>query len=259
MPIDVTQVLAALDHERRHLVRRGEIAEIAGPVVRVRGADHSWHSVVWSSLTPDTTDAAILDQIEHHRRLGVSFEWKVYSHDAPADLRDRLGAAGLTAGPQEAVMVYDLSAGRLPQIEPAIRVRRVQTPEDVATFRSIAEAIFRKDYAFTAGQLRDAIAAGSTEHRGYIAYAADGAPAGIGRLYTHDRSLFGGLYGGGTVEACRRTGVYRAMIAARAADAIASGARYLIVDALPTSRPILQRLGFTHVSDTWPFDWQPKS
>ncbi len=37
-----------------------------------------------------------------------------------------------------------------------------------------------------------------------------------------------------------------------ARDAITMGAKYLIVDALPTSRPTLKRMGFVHVSDTWP-------
>jgi hypothetical protein len=30
------------------------------------------------------------------------------------------------------------------------------------------------------------------------------------------------------------------------------GVRYLMVDALPTSQPILARLGFVEVAQTWP-------
>jgi len=37
----------------------------------------------------------------------------------------------------------------------------------------------------------------------------------------------------------------------------ASGAKYLLVDALPTSRPILERLGFQHLTDTWACEWTP--
>ncbi len=39
-------------------------------------------------------------------------------------------------------------------------------------------------------------------------------------------------------------GVYRALVAARAAEARRRGVRYLTVDARETSRPILERLGF---------------
>jgi hypothetical protein len=35
------------------------------------------------------------------------------------------------------------------------------------------------------------------------------------------------------------------------------GARGLVADALPTSRPILERLGFVHLTNTWPCDWSP--
>ena len=99
------------------------------------------------------------------------------------------------------------------------------------------------------------VAAGSTQHRGYIVYARDEAVS-VGRLYTHPQSAFAGLYGGGTLKSYRGQGFYRALVAARARDAVALGARYLQVDALPTSRPILERLGFERVTDTWPCDWR---
>jgi hypothetical protein len=99
--------------------------------------------------------------------------------------------------------------------------------------------------------LADSLARGSTDHIAYVAYLGDEAVR-VGRLYTHKSSHFAGLYGGGTREAFRGRGVYRAVVAARARDAIELGARYLQVDALPTSRPILERLGFAWLTDTWP-------
>jgi len=47
-------------------------------------------------------------------------------------------------------------------------------------------------------------------------------------------------------------------LAARARDAIALGAKFLLVDALPTSRPILERLGFEQLAQTWPCEWTPE-
>ena len=63
---------------------------------------------------------------------------------------------------------------------------------------------------------------------------------------------FAGLYGGSTVPEYQGRGVYRALVAARAAEARRWGHRYLTVDARESSRPILQRLGFqplTSISD----------
>ena len=86
---------------------------------------------------------------------------------------------------------------------------------------------------------------------GYLCF--DGAiPVSIGRLYTHAYSAFGGLYGGGTLPDYRRSGFYRSLTAQRGRDARAMGARFLIDDALPTSCPILKRLGFVEISRTWP-------
>jgi hypothetical protein len=122
--------------------------------------------------------------------------------------------------------------------------------------RDVAHRIFGKDYSFTADELAAALATGSTQHRAYIACAGD-EPVSIGRLYTHPDSAFGALYGGGTLSSHRGRGFYRALVAARGRDAIAAGARYLLVGALPTSLAILRRLGFEWLTDTWPCRWQP--
>jgi hypothetical protein len=248
----VRDVLARLNLERRVLARDGEMLEILPDVTRLSSADGSRQGVIFSILTDGTADEVIGREVARFRRLGVAFEWKAYAHDAPADLVDRLRQHGLSIGECEAVLVYDLSvmptwAGEAGDV----RVERVDRPEQVNDFRAVAEAVFAKDYSFTAGELLQALRSGSTQHRGYVAYAGD-RPVSIGRLYTHPDSHFGGLYGGGTLKRHRGRGFYRAVVAARARDALAAGARYLIVDALPTSRPVLERMGFEMVTQTWP-------
>ena len=68
---------------------------------------------------------------------------------------------------------------------------------------------------------------------------------------------FAGLWGGGTVEGWRGRGIYRALVAHRARAAVARGYRYLQVDAMATSRPILERLGFEPMTTTQPHVYQP--
>ena len=246
-----------LDAERRTLCRDGEILEVLPTVTRLRPADGAYHCVVYSALSPDSADAAIAEQVLHYRGLGAAFEWKVYSHDQPPDLLDRLLRQGFVVGPREAVLVFDLNdAPPWMHERPACDVVRVERREQVAEFRRAAEEIFGKDYGLTSGQLERAIDAGSTQHLAYIAMV-DGGAASIGRLYTHPDSAFGGLYGGGTRAAYRGRGLYRALVAERARDALQMGAHYLVVDALPTSRPILERLGFVPLADTWPCEWSP--
>ena len=128
---------------------------------------------------------------------------------------------------------------------------RIESLDQVQMFREIAERVFNCDYSTTAHDLSNAIRSGSTDHLGYIAFDDD-IPAAIGRLYTRCKSMFGGLYGGGTIAAHRKRGLYRALVSTRTRDAVHFGARYMLVDALPTSRPILESLGFLHLTNTWP-------
>jgi len=245
-------ILQRLDAERRSLAREGESLEVLPHVTRVSRTDRMGHYITFSSLTEANVDAVIAEQVAHYRAIDADMEWKVYGHDIPGDLTARLASHGFVVGPHEAVMVLDLHTwpgwvnGSL-----AHPVLRVSSATQVALFRAAAEDIFEKDYQLTEGDIARALASGSTEHLAYIGVEGDRAVS-IGRLYTHRDSAFGGLYGGATRPTHRGQGWYRAVVAARARDAQVLGARYLMVDALPTSRPILQRLGFEHVTDTWP-------
>lgn len=254
--MDVDAIRTLLDAERRTLARDGEVIQVLPSLTRLRPSDGAYHTIIFSKLNADTADAVIEEQVGHYRALGVGFEWKVYGHDRPGDLVQRLVRQGFTAGPKEAVLVLDLRDPPQWAREWAVHVIRIDRLDQVPLFRDAAEEIFGKDYGVTSGQLERAIRAGSTQHRAYVAMV-DGVAAGIGRLYTHPGSAFGGLYGGGTRAAFRGRGLYRAVVAVRARDAAELGARFLIVDALPTSRPILERLGFVHVADTWPCEWKP--
>ncbi len=76
-----------------------------------------------------------------------------------------------------------------------------------------------------------------------VAYA-DGGPVSAGRLQMPEGRVFASMWGGGTVPSHRGRGIYRALVAERAAEARRRGYRYLTVDARASSRPILERLGF---------------
>jgi hypothetical protein len=247
----VNPILKCLDEERRRLAMDGDVVEILPDITRRRGVNGLWHNISYSSLMAENADRIIAGEIEHHRQLGVEFEWKLYAHDQPSDMLDRLARHGFQIGACEAVLVHEVNQWNVEH-----RVCAVETLEQIGIFRGVASEVFKKDFSLTAGELAQGIKSRLTQHRGYVAYIGD-EPVGVGRLYTHPKSLFGRLYGGGVRTAYRSRGVYRALVAARARDAMAFGAKYLIVDALPTSRPILERLGFERVSETWPCVWKP--
>jgi hypothetical protein len=251
--LNSSDVLSRLDAERRSLLREGETLEQLQNVTRIHSNDDTYHLIMYAKLSSTNADGIIAEQTKYYRQKRIGFEWKVYGHDEPADLLQRLERHGFRVGALEAVMIYDLTE-RADWMSDQLQTRtvvRVDRGDLVQDFRRVAEAVFQEVHEFTANQLVAGIATGSRQHCGYVAYSGLD-PVSIGRLYTHHESQFGGLFGGGTLATHRGSGFYRAVVGARARDAKATGAHYLIVDALPTSRPILERLGFQHITDTWP-------
>jgi GNAT superfamily N-acetyltransferase len=91
---------------------------------------------------------------------------------------------------------------------------------------------------------------------GYVSiYLAlvDGRPASTAWSFYPPGSRFVGLFGGTTLEAYRGRGLYTALLAARAQEAIRRGRQFLHVDAGEMSRPILQRQGFSLLTETTPY------
>src|SRR5207247_8964470 len=85
-----------------------------------------------------------------------------------------------------------------------------------------------------------------------VVAVVDGKAVSGGRVDLEDGTEFAGLFGGVTLPDYRGRGLYRATVAKRAELAREGGYRWLYSDALPTSRPLLQRLGFGAVPPTPP-------
>lgn len=227
-------------------------------VLRAEGA---YNYVGWWSLREDQVEAAVQREAAYFRGLGQDAEWKVFSHDRPAGLEAHLAAAGFVADETETFLVFDLATGGLAGATvPGVEVRRAKDEAGLADYVTANSAAFgRSDHRFQqvevlAPRLKD----GSLAI--YVAYA-DGKPICSGRLELMPDRAFAGLYGGGTDPGWRGRGVYRAVVAARAAEARARGICYLTVDALETSRPILERLGFQSLAQVtgWVLPGKPRT
>jgi hypothetical protein len=251
-------VLALLDGERRTLFMRGVQGELLPELTRVHGTDADWHQIAFSALSEQNADRVIAEQVAHYQALARRVEWTVYAHDGPADLLQRLERQGFSIGPREAVMVLD-TARRPAWVDapPTHHVVAIDDAQQLRLYAALAREIHGDDRSPLIRELEARLAERSREHVAYLAFD-HGVPASIGRLYTDPRSAFGGLYGGSTLEAHRGRGLYRATLARRVADALRDGARYVRVDALPTSQPILKRLGFEELTQAWPCTLDPR-
>ncbi|MFE9421439.1 GNAT family N-acetyltransferase [Kitasatospora sp. NPDC006697] len=258
--MDNEAVLARYDQELRREAESdgpGAVVERTGSVVRQDGGELGWSAVLWSGLDEAGADAAIAEQVRWFAAQGREFEWKHYSHDRPADLPERLLAAGFTAEPSETLMVAE-AAGQTAEVALPDGVR-LRTATDEEGVRQLSE-VHRAAFGEHADRFEAQLLAQLAESPGTLTVVlamAGGRAVGGARMETLPGVSFAGLWGGGTLPEWRGKGLYRALVAERARAAVARGYRYLQVDALPTSRPILERLGFTALTTTTPFTWSP--
>ncbi|KIF70977.1 GCN5 family acetyltransferase [Streptomyces sp. AcH 505] len=255
-------VLTAFDRQMRQDATAegpGVRVERTGGVVRQAGAAHDWNGVLWSDPALDgaAADAAIVAQIERFAPLGYEFEWKLYGHDRPADLAERLLAAGFVPEDTETVLVAEVGKLSTRATLPAgVRLRPVTDAAGMELLSGVHEQAFGMTGTAYRERLLTQLAEAPETVSAVVATAGD-TPVSAARMELPPGKEFAGLWGGGTLEAWRGKGIYRALVAHRAEIAAARGYRYLQVDALETSRPILERLGFTALTTTTPYVYKP--
>ena len=261
--MDAAAVRAAFDEQVRRRTRDdgpGGRAEADGAVVRVIAGDgQGWSGVTWSALAgPAEADRVIAAQVRYFAGLGLPFEWKLYDYDQPPDLGSRLAAAGFVPDEDEAVMVAEVAAldADVPLPE-GITLRPVTTEAEVGLLIQVHERVFGRDQSrlrrALLAQLREA-----PESTAMVLAMAGDEPVCSARADFPPGTDFAGLWGGGTLPGWRGRGIYRALVAYRAALAARRGYRYLTVDASADSEPILGRLGFRCLARTTPYEWAPE-
>ncbi|MFI1561865.1 GNAT family N-acetyltransferase [Streptomyces sp. NPDC020490] len=258
--MDRSPVLALYDRRMREGARPdGPDARVerVGAVVRQVATAQGWNGVLWSGLDTAGADAAIAGQIAYFTGLGRAFEWKLYGHDLPVDLGRRLRGAGFVPLPEETLMIAEAADLDLDAEPPAgIRLLPVTDAAGVGLAADVHEKAFGGDASRMRDQLLARLTAGPDTIVAVVALAGD-EPVSAARMELVPGTGFAGLWGGGTVEAWRGRGVYRALVAHRARAAVERGYRYLQVDASARSRPILERLGFQSLTTTTPYTYTP--
>jgi GNAT superfamily N-acetyltransferase len=215
--VDTTEILAQFDEQMRRK---------AAPDCLYIG--NGWSAVLWRPDDHANVDALVARM----RELPGHVEWKYYSHDGP-ELRERLLVAGLEPEDEETVVVAE--AASIPPPPEDVELRIV-TDE----FVDLAAEVFGDRF-----DLPDRAVA--------VVAVVDGQAVSGGRVDFEDDVEFAGLFGGITLPEYRGRGLYRATVARRAELARERGYRWLYSDALPTSRPILERNGFVAITTTTPF------
>lgn len=247
--LDEKRALALIDASRRQSAE----PSADGTCHRQLSADGRQCTITWSSFDADDLDRLVSEEVSRARRRGYSLEWKIYSHDGHEGLEQRLCSAGFVAGPEERVLVLPAREDVLMRLPVSTHeIHRVQDSAGLEHVARISRAVGRSDVDAERRRLGEALRRMPEQLSVYVAYA-DGEPAACGRIHFDGGGRLAGLGGGRTTPANRRRGLYTALVRIRLQEAIARGFEQLVVDALPTSEPILLKRGFQAVSRTRPF------
>ena len=249
MSVDADAVRELLDRFEHQVRRQPQGARVERLEDVIRVLDAGWTGVVWSRLDEADADAVIAREVERFAGFGP-WEWKLSSHDEPGDLAVRLEAAGFVRGGQEALLACEITELLPPVLPGGIELRDVTDEVGARAYVAVHGEAFGEPLEEAGRWLLDSIEAG--QQAAVVAMAGD-VPISAGRIEFYPAADFAGLFGGGTVPAWRGRGLFRAVVARRAALAAKRGCQWLYVDAVPASRPILESMGFEILGTTTPF------
>ena len=157
---------------------------------------------------------------------------------------------------EEALLVMDLQNCPEVFLQPVTAdVRRVTGRAEFEQIAQLQAEVWGGNYDWLVTQLEENLAQQPDFWSIYIAYV-NNEPACAAWVSFPRGSQFAGLWAGSTLDRFRQMGLYTAVVATRAQEAIQRGYRFLMVDASDMSRPILQKRGFEFMTHTTPYTWK---
>ncbi len=252
-----SDILRQLDWERPNIVYPGVTRHAEMGLVRDLSDDGESATIIYSYCDEDQLDQTIAKQIGLAQAGGYELEWKLYGHDQPASLAERLATGGFVAGDKEAFLVLPIDRSSLERLgEIGADVRRITDPKELDDTKLIYDETLGARFDSMFAHHRFILEKHPESLSIYVAYV-DGEPASCGRTYFHEQSQFAGLYGGTTRSKFQKRGLFTQIVAARLREAFSRSVPYAFVDALPTSEPILRKRGFEIATYTQPFTFMP--
>ena len=256
--LDVAELLALYDREERlQASESGMRREEAPGVVRLVDTVGRQSAIIFAKLDEAEADSAIERETAYFDGLGHEFEWKLFAHDLPVDMHQRLARHGFEAEEPETILILDLADVPEGLLRPVVAdVRRIGSPEGLRDVTAVREAVWPGEHLSLEEHLRHMMRTDPDSLSVYAVYES-GRPVSAGRIQFPARSPFAGIWGGATLPASRGKGHYTALLATRVQEAIARGRRFVTIDASPMSRPIVEKYGFRPVTRAQAFIHRP--
>jgi len=255
--MDPKHILAIYDQDRKGVSLIGMQREETSHLVRHLSPSGEG-LIIYSNLNSTNVEEVIQEQIAHFESTGCDFSWVVFDHDTPANLKDRLLAHGFLAEEPEAILILDIE-DLSQDLEKLINfdVQRIIDTDKIDDVLTIRQQVWQSDYSSMAQSLTKRLIDAPESLGIYVAYV-DGKPVSTAQISFFQNGHFAGLVQAATLPDFRGRGLYTALVATRIQEAKRRGIRFVDADASPKSRPILEKIGFQWLTDSYSCEWQVK-
>lgn len=231
-----------------------------GAVVRILGPSNAAYDnyVIYSSLRTADAAAVIQHEISWFGDRKRAFEWKVFAHDNPPDLGDRLLRYGFMSEGREIMLALPLSNdGAKTRLAPDVLIRRVDSAEHLGDVLAVQNEVWGEGHDWLVDSLAIELAETGDDLEILVADLQGIGPVATSWMRRHQGTAFASIWGAATLSPYRKRGLYSALVERHLATARRRGARFMTVDANDNSRPILRRIGFQLLVGVQGFVWQP--
>ncbi len=243
--LDKQDLLLLFDKElRRELQSPGYQREETEYLVRHVSMHGDRGFIIHSNLNEDNARVVIQEELNYFNRLGVGFEWKVYSYDKPEHLKEILEEENFNIEPRETLMVLEIK-----DLQPHSHwdeqtyIKEIEDEKGIREIISLLDIIWEESHEELGDRLwRDK----QIDPDSLYLYGIydDAKIVSAAWMYFEKNSSFASLWGGSTLPNYRSKGYYSSLLSVRAKKAVEMGYRFLTVDASHMSRPILEKHGF---------------
>jgi GNAT superfamily N-acetyltransferase len=210
------------------------------------GIGDTWNTVQRQDFAADEVDDVLAEVRELVRARGRrSVEWEIGSSARPAGLVDMLLARGLVPHHHDDYAVALVLRAAPPPAPAEMTARAVSSLAEFAEACGVQQVAFEATPEQVADDMRHLERRWDDKTRVMHAVWLDGRIVGAGTCVLTDHGVH--LHGGATLPDVRGRGAYRALLAARWAEAVSRGTPVLLTQGGSRSLPILERVGFERV------------
>lgn len=252
--MDSTEILKLYDQSRKE-VRFFDLQREETPHLVRHISANGEGMIIYSDLNASNVEGVIREQIALFENSGGAFEWVVFQHDKPVNLKDRLLAHGFEAEESEAIMILDIEHAS-PSLLKIVNhdVQRIQDPHKIDDIITVRKQVWQRDFSSTAQNLAKRLKDDPHNIGLYVAYI-EGKPVGTAQITFYPHGQFASLGGAATLPGYRGRGLYTDLLAIRVQEARKRGVYFLDADASSMSRPILEKFGFQWLTESHVCAW----